>query len=189
MRRDTEPFALEDEAYMEGVRKTILPSAELAEEILPNTCWLAFRWDFNLLDRKGMWEVRVSLYLWMDAASGYLVGGYIKGDGGYWESAGWLESFRRAAECFGIPERIITDEDELPDNKAGKLLNKRMSRLTGAAGDFPPWLAWKETTRMEAGKPGYVELNGYVKEYLERTNRKWIESGLAVPLREEQDGK
>ena len=33
MRRDTEPFELEDEVYMEGVRKTILPSAELAEEI------------------------------------------------------------------------------------------------------------------------------------------------------------
>ena len=186
MRRDTEPFELEDEA-MEGVRKTILPGAELAEELSTNTCWLAFRWDFNLPDREE--RVEVSLYLWMDAASGYLVGGYLKADRGYWESAGWLESFRRAAGCFGIPEKIITDEDELPDNKAGKFLNKRMNGLTGIAVNFPQWLAWKETARLEAGKPGYVELNRYVKEYLEETNRKRIENGLAVPLEEERDGK
>lgn len=186
MRRDTEPFELEDDA-MEGVRKTILPSAELAEEISPNTCWLTCRWDFKLPDREE--RVEASLYLWMDAASGYLVGGYIKADRGYWESAGWLEAFRRAAERYGIPKKIITDEDEIPDNKAGKFLNKRMNGLMGIAVKFPQWLAWKETTRLEAGKPGYLELNGYVEKYLEELNQRRIESGLAVPPEEERDGK
>lgn len=185
MRKDTELFELEDEA-MEGVRKTILSGVELSEEIPPNTCWLTCRWDFYLPNRESKEEA--SLYLWMDAASGYLVGGYLKADRGYWESAGWLESFRRIAERYGIPKKIITDEDEIPENKAGKFLGKRANKLTDAAADFPLWMAWKETVRVEAGKAGYMELNGYVEEYLKEINRKWIESGLAVPLEEEQDG-
>lgn len=169
MRRDIEPFELEDDA-MEGVRKTILPSAELAEEISPNTCWLTCRWDFELPHSESKEEA--SLYLWMDAASGYLVGGYLKADRGYWESAGWLESFRRTAAHYGIPKKIITDEDEIPENGAGKLLRRASNRLTRAAADFTLWLTWKESTRADVGEPGCRDLNEYVEEYLAEWNKK-----------------
>ena len=138
------------------------------ELIQPNTCWLTCRWDFELPHREE--RVEVSLYLWMDAASGYLVGGYLKADRGYWESAGWLESFRRAAERHGIPKKLITDEDEIPENKAGKLLGKRANKLTDAAADFPLWLTWKESTRIDVA--GRRDLNEYVEEYLTEWNLK-----------------
>lgn len=170
MRRDTEPFELEDGFHMEGVRKTILPSEELKEEILPNTCWVSCRWDFEL--PFGGDKAEESLYLWMDVANCRLLGGYITEDTGYWEAGGWLESFRRTVEHYGIPKKIITDEDEIPENGAGKLLGRASNRLTRAAADFVLWLTWKESTRADVGEPGSRDLNEYVEEYLAEWNKK-----------------
>lgn len=73
-------------------------------------------------------------------------------------------------KCNGIPERIVTDEEEIPTNARGKILGKASNELTHTASDFTLWLAWKESTRPDTA--GRRDLNEYVEEYLTERNSK-----------------
>lgn len=135
----------------------------------PNSCWVTCRWDFEMPfdgDRKE----EKSLYLWMDVATRRLVGGYVTENTGCWKAGGWLEAFRRAVKCNGIPERIVTDEEEIPTNARGKILGKVSNELTHTASDFTLWLAWKESIRPDTA--GRRDLNECVEEYLAEWNSK-----------------
>ena len=127
------------------------------------------RWEFELLIDGGRKEEK-TLFLWLDVATRCLVGAYVTAHTGYWKAGGWLEAFRRAVKCSGIPERIITDEEEIPANAEGKILGKVSNKLIHIAADLTFWLAWKENTCIDVA--GRRDLNEYVEEYLTEWNSK-----------------